>query len=66
MSYGNLGDTDTHPLNPGSGTVDENKCVDNREAPVVDNRDIDVDDVQVVAPSLALVGHCRELPLTSC
>ena len=66
MSYGNSGDTDTRPLNPGSGTGDENNCVDNGEAPVVDNRDIDVDDVQVVAPSLALVGHRRELPLTSC
>ena len=66
MSYGNSGDTDTHSLNPGSGTGDENNCVDNGEAPVVDNRDIDVDDVQVVAPSLALVGHRHELPLTSC
>ena len=65
MSYSNSGDTGTRSLNPGSGTGDRNNNMDNGEAPVVDDRDIDIDDVQVVTPSLALVGHHRDLPLTS-
>ena len=66
VAYTNLGDTGARSLDPGGGTGVEHNGMDNEKVPVVDDRDIDIDDVQVVVPSLALVGHHRELPLTSC
>ena len=57
LAYTNLGDTGARSLDPGGGTGVEHNGMDNEKAPVVDDRDIDIDDVQVVVPSLASVGH---------
>ena len=57
VAYTNSGDMGARSLDPGSGTGVEHNSMDNEKAPVVDDRDIDIDDVQVVVPSLASVGH---------
>ena len=60
MAHTNSGEMGARPLNPGGGTGDEHNCVDNEEVPVVDDRDIDIADVQVVFLSLASAGHSYE------